>query len=955
MADLSGQVIKGYELHERIGAGGFGAVYRANQTSIGREVAIKLILAQYITHPEFSRRFESEAQLIARLEHPHIVPLFDYWREADGSAYLVMRWLKGGSLRSRLASGPLSHYEAARVATQIGEALAVAHRQGVIHRDLKPGNILLDEHGNAYLSDFGIAKDLMIATEITTDGQTPSTPAYAAPEQVSGQPVTPQSDIYSFTITLYECLAGEHPFPNAHLRHLYDSIPALHEKRAEIPAELDVVMAKATLKDATGRYMDVSSFVRAFREALKITGDSFSFEESTTIQQGARVLAEVLPTLVVTPVHGAAAATHSTLHGPGEQSASLIETLEDVPTRPEKLVGREGLLEEIQKLLEKGDKVLLQGLGGMGKTALAAEAVVRFVAAGKQPILWLHANSDNSGALLEALVRPFQAHSEVASTQVSQQTQAVRRVLTERQVKLVVFDDVWDGKVLKRLVDAVPKAIPVLVTSRQRYPVGHILDVGELGMGEAVTLLNHHARASDTNSKAAELCQKLGYHPFALEIAGKTLQVDELSPGDLLQRIAESPHLITMPEGFADEGRETVQQLLDASTQALEEKTRDVFMAFGGVFVPSATPDLLAFCLKRDLKEIQDALTALGRRGLAKRVRLPKGEVDTYRLHTLAHSYTRAASAISNDAAIEGCCDYVVKFKGNLNALDAERANMLHAAQEAYHLEKHDSVIAIMRGLIVDGPYLSARGHDSMLLEQLDHAIEAARKSGESSQESLHRFLGKRGDAYYERGELAKALEYYEKSLELARMLKLKDREVILLCVSSKVYSDLHQFEEAERRLAEAFGIATSANDDMLLVRVLEHQGYHYAHAKQDFKAAHEVYSKQVALAERLNDGERLFFALQNLGGVELESGQLQAAIVPLERSLKMAREQDNHQKIAHALYPMGKVYNGLNERNKAQTCLDEALSLYRQIGNTARVNELIAFMSKFEYAIKAD
>jgi serine/threonine protein kinase len=195
MADLSGQVIRGYELGERIGTGGFGAVYRAFQASVGREVAIKVILGPYANHPEFSRRFEAEAQLIARLEHLHIVPLIDFWREENGSAYLVMRWLRGGSLRTRIADGALSLAETVRIVTQIGMALAVAHQQGIVHRDLKPGNILLDEHGNAYLTDFGIAKDLFLSTEITSDGQTPSTPAYAAPEQVGGQAVTPQADI----------------------------------------------------------------------------------------------------------------------------------------------------------------------------------------------------------------------------------------------------------------------------------------------------------------------------------------------------------------------------------------------------------------------------------------------------------------------------------------------------------------------------------------------------------------------------------------------------------------------------------------------------------------------------------------------------------------------------------------------------------------------------------------
>src|SRR5262245_36688000 len=139
MDNLRGQVIRGYELRERIGAGGFGEVHRAYQPLVGREVAIKVILPKYANHHDFIRRFEVAAQLVARLEHPHIVPLYDYWREPD-KAYLVMRWL-GSNLRQSLTAGPWSAAAVARLLDQVTAALAVAHRHGVIHRDIKPDNI----------------------------------------------------------------------------------------------------------------------------------------------------------------------------------------------------------------------------------------------------------------------------------------------------------------------------------------------------------------------------------------------------------------------------------------------------------------------------------------------------------------------------------------------------------------------------------------------------------------------------------------------------------------------------------------------------------------------------------------------------------------------------------------------------------------------------------------------
>src|SRR5262245_4830170 len=182
MEILSGTNIKGYELQERIGAGGFGTVYRASQSSVGREVAVKMILPHYANHPDFIRRFEAEAGLVARLEHPHIIPLHDYWRDSSG-AYLVMRWLRGGSLSGSLKTGPYELRAAVLLLDQIASALSLAHRNEVIHRDLKPANILLDEDGNAYVADFGIAKDL---SKITANGTQADvvvgSPDYLSPE-----------------------------------------------------------------------------------------------------------------------------------------------------------------------------------------------------------------------------------------------------------------------------------------------------------------------------------------------------------------------------------------------------------------------------------------------------------------------------------------------------------------------------------------------------------------------------------------------------------------------------------------------------------------------------------------------------------------------------------------------------------------------------------------------------
>lgn len=273
--DLTGKVVKSYELEELIGEGGFGAVYRARQKFINREVAIKIILPHYANRPEFIRRFETEAQLIARLEHPHIVPLYDYWREPTG-AYLVMRLLRGGSIQDSInKDGPWTPLATSTMLNQITEALAVAHRQGVIHRDLKPENILLDEDGNAYLSDFGIAKELRGNTPtITETNAIIGSPAYLSPEQIRGEQITPQTDVYALGIVLYEMLTGERPYdddtPATLLyKHLSSPLPKASTIISSLPEELNNVLIRATAKEPDMRHESVIELARDFHRAIK--------------------------------------------------------------------------------------------------------------------------------------------------------------------------------------------------------------------------------------------------------------------------------------------------------------------------------------------------------------------------------------------------------------------------------------------------------------------------------------------------------------------------------------------------------------------------------------------------------------------------------------------------------------------------------------------------------------
>jgi energy-coupling factor transporter ATP-binding protein EcfA2 len=272
MDNLSQRVIKGYELRDLIGSGGFGAIYVAYQTLLDREVAIKAVHPEHANHPEFIRRFAAEAQLIARLEHLHIVPLYDYWRDPDG-AFLVMRYLRGGDLHATLSKGAWEVHAVAQLLDQIASALSVAHRKGVVHQDVKPSNILLDQEGNAYLTDFGIAKDVVGRGEPAPQEVSYGSPLYMSPEAILRQQVSPRSDIYSLGIVLYQILTGRVPFvdPDTEViirQQVNDPVPPLQYIRPELPEALNMVIRRATAKTSEARYRDVMELAADFRRAI---------------------------------------------------------------------------------------------------------------------------------------------------------------------------------------------------------------------------------------------------------------------------------------------------------------------------------------------------------------------------------------------------------------------------------------------------------------------------------------------------------------------------------------------------------------------------------------------------------------------------------------------------------------------------------------------------------------
>ncbi len=289
-----------YEIKSELGRGGMAAVYRAYDPHFERDVAIKILPSEYLHDPDFRARFEREAKTIAALEHPAVVPVYDFG-EDNGRLFLVMRLMTGGSLAERLQGGSLPAKEASKIMTRISAALDVAHAQGIIHRDLKPGNILFDQYREAYLSDFGIARLTEAHATLTGSKAALGTPGYMSPEQIKGEKVDSRSDIYALGVIVFEMLTGKRPFAADSpamvlVRQMTETAPLIREVKPELPAGYDDVIARSMSRERGERPAtagEVASLLAAAAEATSAA--------AANLAEAAQLTAALKPEAVNTP------------------------------------------------------------------------------------------------------------------------------------------------------------------------------------------------------------------------------------------------------------------------------------------------------------------------------------------------------------------------------------------------------------------------------------------------------------------------------------------------------------------------------------------------------------------------------------------------------------------------------------------------------------------------------
>ncbi len=621
----------------------------------------------------------------------------------------------------------------------------------------------------------------------------------------------------------------------------------------------------------------------------------------------------------------------------------------------------------------------MHGFGGVGKTALAASAAAEWIDGGNGSVLWLRAGSSSDEILLESLARPLGTWQQMLQLEGEARRLAFRKSLRDSEAKLVVLDDCWNGRALFAVLTALPSDMPALITARQRYAVDNMLDVAELTAENALALLSAHAKRDLTAAEAGALCQKLAYHPFSHEIAGKALRAQKLTPDQLLARIVDAPHEIKVPGDFSQKERSSVKDLLDASVYVLDEETRRVFFAFGSFFTPQVTVEMLTQYLyarviwgdealsipaiappgTAQTQFVRKALESLEIQGLAQKtssalrivhtivVGGSEGKLDPqwketaelvehYRIHDLSFSYVRAQTTdAQRKNALDVCLAYTFfhseRGPETYTALRSERDNLLGAATFAISHGHYHYVERFATNLFVVSRFFEAEGAYGDAVRLLEQAAEAAKRRADTN--AYYRHLGNVGSALLGLGLTARALDYTAEALRLAQESGDDEVEQLMLMNIGAIHLEAGDVRQAYEVLIKALEIARKRRDRRDEGLLLGNLGNLFGRIGLR-KNAYDMYKDAVEIGKELGDDEAISKNLANLGKLFLEEKDYENAARLYRNSIQIMQRLGNRSDEASAWHGLGFVCRESGDAASAVEAWRTAQGLFAATSN---------------------
>ena len=907
-----------YRVIDEIGRGGMGIVYRAYDPQLHREVALKL-LSPSREDPEWHERLVAEARAASALDHPNVCTIYDIGESDDGRPYLAMAYYQGVTLKDRLKEGPLTPEQAVDVAIQVALALDHAHRAGIVHRDVKPANVMLPQSGGVKMLDFGIARR-EDGSDLTRTGARPGTPAYMAPEQVRGERIDARADVWSLGVVLYEMLTGRKPF---RATSDYSLLAAILEReptdpssvRSDVSAELGRAVRQALQKDPAGRFQSADAFAAALRSVAARAPE------------------------------------------PGGLTAAGWEREGGRPT----LIGRDVEIAELTELLESSRLLTLTGPGGIGKTSLAIELGARCASAFPGGVYFV----DLSLVLDPSLVpREIADGLGLAEHPGASDLEQIEERLAGR-VSLLILDNfeqvVHAAAVVAELLALCPKVtviatsrIPLALSAEQEYPVpplGLPLPDAEevddpLAEWPAVRLFVERARRvrpgftlSPANLEAvSELCRRLDGLPLAIELAAARIKM--FSPAALVERISRRLDLLGGRYVDRPERHQTLEQAIAWSFDLLEphlQRALEQLSVFSGGFTLEAAESVVS---QEPGLPVVDALMSLHEHSLLQRT-----GSDDHPRYSLLVTIRMFAQIRAERGGVQA--DAARRHAEYFAALAERFGSELTGPHQEEALDQLESEQDNLRAAIqfaVDGadPELGLRIGSSLwrfwivrahLSEGRSHLQRLLQLSGNVEDSLRARALHGLSTLAHNQGDNRDSREYLEESLALWR--KADDQKGLASGLNNLAWiacegSDL---ERSESLSQEALELCREINDREGTALAYNNLGWVAMYRGLPVEAM-RYHGESLRLRRHLGDRRGSAFALTGLAHAELVRGDVGGARFHVSDALRVFEALRDRGLSAYANVIRGQLAAWEGQQEEAVRILERAASLWRVDGN---------------------
>ncbi len=936
-----------YEILQRLGAGGMGEVYRAKDTRLDREVAIKTLSLERCSHPEALSRFEQEARSASALNHPNIVTIYELGHE-NGTRYIAMEFVEGDTLRGLLASGPIPFRKSVAIAAQIADGLAKAHEIGLVHRDLKPENLMVSRDGTAKVLDFGLAKlrkldqtsSSDVSTTITEHGTIMGTVGYMSPEQATGEELDFRSDQFSFGSVLYEMVTGSPAFKKkTHAETtaaiLRDEPERLGSKMLQAPAPFIWIVERCLAKDPKQRYASTRDL--------------------------ARDLAAVRDRLADTPAR---------------ESEPRPNNL---PAQRTAFIGREREAADLRQLLGRAgvQLVTLTGPGGIGKTRLALQVAGEMTDQFPGGVCFVGLSAIGERGLIASAIAQTVGVHETGNT--SPQESLIEYVAGLSQPMLLLLDNfehlVAAAPVVGQMLTAGPK-LKVLVTSQaplhiygeHEFPVPplalpdpkSIPPLEALSRLPAIALFVQRAQAVKhqfalTNENAptvAAICARLDGLPLAIELAAARIKL--LSPSAMLARLESRLSLLTGGARDLPTRQQTLRNTVDWSYGLLNGAEQTLFRRLS-VFSGGCT--LVAVEAVWDTKgdlglDVLEGMASLVDKSLAQQVEQVDKEtrfimlstIREYALERLAESNDESATRRAHAAyylvlAEEGAQDIAAQPEW-LDRFEFEHENFRLAID--YLIKTGDAEWGLRMGAALFR-FWETREH---LTEGRNAIARLLALEGAASRPNLRaRLLFAGAVLAAEQGDYNSARPLFEESLETC--VQLNDNRGVAVALNALAVNarDRGEFAGASLLFERCLAIWKDLGDPANIARVLSNLGS-VMKSQGEYERASSLYDECLAMFRQIGDGAGVAWTLNYLGDVAREKADLVAAHSFCEQSLSEFRQLQDSWGIASTLADLASLSCDQGNNAEARRLYGESIKVFQELGHKrgiARALECLA------------